>query len=64
MRNVLGVDEDFPTDFVLVLVLVLETNPEKNDYENEDDDEDDPVSVFLITGPASIWRTTSGCFCR
>ena len=56
MRNVLGVDEDFPTDFVLVLVLVLETNLEKNDYENEDDDEDDPVSVFLITGLASIWR--------
>jgi hypothetical protein len=43
MRNVLGVDEDFPTDFV----LVLETSPEKSDYENEDD-EDDPASVFLI----------------
>jgi hypothetical protein len=64
MRNVLGVDEDFPTDFVLVLVLVLETNPEKNDYENEDDDEDDPASVFLITGLASIWRTTGGRFCH
>ena len=46
MKNVLGVDEDFPTDFVLVLVLVLETNPENSDY--EDDDEDDPASVFLI----------------
>jgi hypothetical protein len=60
MGNVLGVDEDFPTDFVLVLVLVLETNPEKNDYENEDD----PASVFLITGLASIWRTTGGRFCH
>jgi hypothetical protein len=48
MKNVLGVDEDFPTDFVLVVVLVLETNPENSDYENEDDDEDDPASVFLI----------------
>ena len=48
MKNVLGVDEDFPTDFVLILVLVLETNPENSDYENEDDGEDDPASVFLI----------------
>jgi hypothetical protein len=49
MRNVLGADGNFPTDFVLVLVLVLETSPspEKSDYENEDDDEDDPASVFL-----------------
>ena len=43
MRNVLGADGNFPTDFV----LVLETSPEKSDYENEDDDEDDPASVFL-----------------
>jgi hypothetical protein len=48
MRNVLGLEKDFPTDFILVLVLVLETSPEKSDYENEDDDEDDPASVFLI----------------
>ena len=48
MRNVLGVNEDFPTDFVLVLVLVLETSLEKSDYENEDDNEDNPASVFLI----------------
>ncbi|MGD0208068.1 MAG: hypothetical protein ABSC89_10720 [Verrucomicrobiota bacterium] len=48
MKNVLGVDEDFPTDFVLVVVLILETNPENSDYENEDDNEDDPASVFLI----------------
>jgi hypothetical protein len=48
MRNVLGGDEGFPTDFVLVLVLVLETSPEKSDYENEDNDEDGPASVFLV----------------
>jgi hypothetical protein len=47
MRNVLGADGNFLTDFVLVLVLVLETSPEKSDYENDDDDEDDPASVFL-----------------
>jgi hypothetical protein len=38
MRNVLGVDENFPTDFV------LETAPEKSDYENEDDDKDGAAS--------------------
>ena len=37
MRNVLGVDEDFPTDFV----LVLETSPEKSDYENDGENEID-----------------------
>jgi len=47
MRNVLGLEKDFPTDFILVLVLVLETSLEKSNYENEDD-EDDPASVFLI----------------
>jgi hypothetical protein len=58
MRNVLGADGNFPTDFVVVLVLVLETSPEKSDYENEDDDEDDPASVFL----ASFFRSLASDF--
>ena len=61
MRNVLGVDEDFPTDFVLVLVLVLETSPEKSDYENEDDDEDDPVSVFPAPFHHLCWTLEHHC---